>query len=70
MGYPAPWWFIPAYNSPLHHNVMPMPYRVALFFLCLGNVIAVVLFEYVIVLGPLRVWLSTKYGRKRAQLTL
>lgn len=70
LGYPSPWWPIPAYNNPLHHNVMPASYRMSLFTLCVANVATVVLFEYVVILGPVREFIRRRWGKAKKHMVL
>ena len=50
---------------------MPVSYRLQLFLLCLGNVVAIVLVEYLFIAGPVRNWLAKKFPKKnRADLIL
>ncbi|ORX58219.1 hypothetical protein DM01DRAFT_1319021 [Hesseltinella vesiculosa] len=56
LGYPAPWWGIEPYNSPLGHNVLPKSFRWKLWLFIVGNLIATTVWERVIVLGLGRSW--------------
>ncbi|KAI9315868.1 hypothetical protein BX666DRAFT_2028110 [Dichotomocladium elegans] len=56
LGYPAPTWDIPPYNSPLGHNVMPKPFRYKLWGYILANLVATALWERVVVQHFLRNW--------------
>ncbi|RLN55559.1 hypothetical protein BBJ29_008213, partial [Phytophthora kernoviae] len=42
---------------------MPFYFRTQYFILLLGNVVAAVLFEYVVILGPVRDWLRRKFHK-------
>lgn len=56
LGYPKPYWHIEPYNSPLGHNVYPRDFRWKLWGFILGNCLATVIWERVILLGFVRNW--------------
>ncbi|KAI9308568.1 hypothetical protein BJ944DRAFT_174600 [Cunninghamella echinulata] len=64
LGYPTPWWSIDAYNAPLGHNVLPTYFRWQLWAFILGNMIATVIWERLIVLGIARAWAIKRSERQ------
>ncbi|KAJ3104777.1 hypothetical protein HDU97_008845 [Phlyctochytrium planicorne] len=53
------------YHSYSGHNIMPMSFRWQLLVLCIGNLIALVLFQWLGVLGLGRNWAKKRFGLKR-----
>ncbi|KAL1920902.1 uncharacterized protein VTP21DRAFT_11537 [Calcarisporiella thermophila] len=70
LGLPAPWWGIEKYNINLGHNVLPREFRFKLWGLSIANMLAAVLFELFVVLGPVRNYATQRHSRKRLQLKL
>ncbi|KAI8975450.1 hypothetical protein BDF20DRAFT_914379 [Mycotypha africana] len=62
VGYPVPSAYIEPYNVPLGHNVMPWDFRWRLWGLCMGNCLATILYEKLVVIGPVHTWLAKKYN--------
>ncbi|KAI9321607.1 hypothetical protein BX666DRAFT_1903933 [Dichotomocladium elegans] len=56
LGYPTPYWHIDDYNSPLGHNVLPRSFRWKLWGFVLGNMLATVIWERVVMLTLVRRW--------------
>jgi len=56
------------YNSPIGHNIYPKEFRWKLLLFCLGNSAAVVIFQKVFILGPVREWVRKKWPMKKRQL--
>ncbi|KAL1914669.1 uncharacterized protein VTP21DRAFT_8080 [Calcarisporiella thermophila] len=69
-GYPEPWWRIEPYNSPIGHNVLPHDFRWKLWGYCLANMILGLLWERLVILGPVRGWARKMWGVKRRKLKL
>ncbi|KAI8144258.1 hypothetical protein BJV82DRAFT_557186 [Fennellomyces sp. T-0311] len=67
--WPVPPTYIEQYNTPLGHNVMPWEFRWKLWGLCMGNVVASLVYERIVVLGPVRTFLAKRYPVKRLQIT-
>ncbi|KAG2225949.1 hypothetical protein INT45_006645 [Circinella minor] len=61
--------YIEQFNTPQGHNVMPWDFRWKLWGICMGNVVACLIYERIFVLGPVRKWLSKKYPVKRLKIT-
>lgn len=59
---------LPPYDTPLGHNVMPRDFRWKLWGLCVGNVVASLLYEKLVVLGPVRDFLARKFPLERQKL--
>ncbi|KAI7886821.1 HAD-like protein [Lichtheimia hyalospora FSU 10163] len=59
---------LPPYDTPLGHNVMPRDFRWKLWGLCVANVVAALLYEKLIVLGPIRNYLARKFPLERQKL--
>ncbi|KAI9478570.1 MAG: hypothetical protein EXX96DRAFT_571395 [Benjaminiella poitrasii] len=66
LGYPYPYWKIEAYNSPFGHNVLPKWFRWELWGFVLGNCIANIIWERVIVLWLVRNW-AIKANKKKSK---
>ncbi|RCH94500.1 hypothetical protein CU098_004274, partial [Rhizopus stolonifer] len=64
LGYPKPNWYIPDYNSPIGHNVMPKWFRWQLWGYCLANCAATLIWERVCILWIARDW---AVKRRKAQ---
>lgn len=59
LGYSKPWFFgHDVYYSAIGHNVMPMKFRWILWGIAVANLITVVSFEAVVILGPVRSFLK------------
>ncbi|KAI8914595.1 hypothetical protein EDD86DRAFT_235003 [Gorgonomyces haynaldii] len=64
LGYSVP------YNAPLTffnasgHNVIPMSFRIVLFLISLGNLLSLMLWEYLVILGPVRQWVINRWSKK------
>lgn len=56
LGYPNPWWHIEPYNTPVGHNVLPKWFRWELWGFVLGNSLANIIYERVILLWFIRNW--------------
>ncbi|RKP27439.1 hypothetical protein SYNPS1DRAFT_32456 [Syncephalis pseudoplumigaleata] len=65
-GYPRPDWFIERYNSPLGHNVYPAAFRWKLWGLAQANLVAIIIYERLGVLGPLRDWILRRHAAPSA----
>ncbi|KAL0087372.1 hypothetical protein J3Q64DRAFT_1814053 [Phycomyces blakesleeanus] len=68
LGYSVPSSYIEPYNIPLGHNVIPWVYRWKLWGVCMGNMMAAVVYERVVVVGPVHDWLSKRYSTRRLLL--
>ena len=56
LGYKV-WWDAPStYSSSIGHNVFPVYFRVVIWFITIFNLVAVLLWEGVFILGPFRDW--------------
>ncbi|KAJ3115397.1 hypothetical protein HDU96_000702 [Phlyctochytrium bullatum] len=53
------------YHAFAGHNVMPMNFRLSLLALSAGNLLALVLFQWLVVLGPVRQWAKRKWPLQR-----
>lgn len=67
-GYRIPSSNIEAYNTPLGHNVMPTDFRWKLWGLCVGNCLAALAYEKLVVIGPVHAFLAKKYPVERLQI--
>ncbi|KAJ9060291.1 hypothetical protein DSO57_1032328 [Entomophthora muscae] len=56
LGYPRPTFDIIKYNIPHGHNVFPTSFRYFLAGYCIANMVAGILWETLVVLGPVRNW--------------
>ncbi|KAI9322428.1 hypothetical protein BX666DRAFT_2147537 [Dichotomocladium elegans] len=54
------------YDTPLGHNVMPVDFRWKLWSLCVGNVLAALVYEKFIVLGPVHAYLARRFPVNRS----
>ncbi|KAL1922683.1 uncharacterized protein VTP21DRAFT_10222 [Calcarisporiella thermophila] len=70
LGYQRPDFAIETYNSPIHHNVFPWDFRWKLWGLCMANCFAGILFERLVVLGPVREMVKRRWPLKRLKLKL
>lgn len=61
LGYPEPSWEIPVYNSPVGHNVLPRYFRWELWAFVIGNCLANIIWERVILLWVVKSWVSKVY---------
>jgi cation-transporting ATPase 13A3/4/5 len=68
LGYPRPTWNIERYNSPLGHNVLPYQFRWTIWGYAMANCAVNLLFEYFIILGPVREWAKRRFPIKRLEL--
>ncbi|RCH91984.1 hypothetical protein CU097_010719 [Rhizopus azygosporus] len=68
MNYTVPPVYIEPYNTPLGHNVMPWDFRWKLWALCIGNCLAALAYEKIIVIGPVHRYLAKKYPVKRLEV--
>ncbi|CAO3599770.1 unnamed protein product [Absidia cylindrospora] len=57
------------YNTPLGHNVMPVAFRWKLWTIIVGNLVSSLLWERLVVLGPVHVYLARKLPVQRLKLT-
>ncbi|KAI9024285.1 hypothetical protein CLU79DRAFT_99799 [Phycomyces nitens] len=65
LGYTIPSSYIEPYNVPLGHNVFPWEYRWKLWALCMGNMLAAIVYERLVIVGPVHEWLSKRYSVRR-----
>ncbi|ORY02702.1 hypothetical protein K493DRAFT_334519 [Basidiobolus meristosporus CBS 931.73] len=70
LGYGYPSWYIEPYSLPQGHNVYPTDFRWKLWGLSIANMIAGILWQVVVVLGPVREYVRRKYPQKRLALKL
>ncbi|KAI8368373.1 hypothetical protein EDC96DRAFT_441550 [Choanephora cucurbitarum] len=70
LGYTPPPTYVEPYNTPLGHNIMPSDFRWKLWGLCVGNMIAALAYEKLVVLGPVHSFLAKKYPVDRLKKTL
>ncbi|CAO3615556.1 unnamed protein product [Mucor hiemalis] len=68
MGYEVPPVYIEPYNVPLGHNVMPWDFRWKLWGLCVGNMAAGLIYEKLVVIGPVHSFLAKRYPVDRLQV--
>ncbi|KAL1923032.1 uncharacterized protein VTP21DRAFT_9408 [Calcarisporiella thermophila] len=68
LGYGVPWFSIEKYNSNDENNILPRDFRFKLWGLCIANMISAIMFELVVVLGPIRQSLIRR--RHRPQMNL
>ena len=59
-GYAIPWYTPLEYHSAFGHNVMPFWFRVKLVIVAVSNLLAVLFFEWFVVLGPVRTWIKSR----------
>ncbi|KAI9276272.1 hypothetical protein BY458DRAFT_472850 [Sporodiniella umbellata] len=67
-GYSVPPIYIEAYNTPLGHNVMPTDFRWKLWGICLGNCLAALAYERLVVIGPVHAFLAKRFPVERLQV--
>ncbi|CAO3683791.1 unnamed protein product [Rhizopus stolonifer] len=67
-GYSVPSTYIEPYNTPLGHNVMPSDFRWKLWGICLGNCLATLAYEKLVVIGPVHTFLSKRFPVERLQV--
>ncbi|KAI9149873.1 hypothetical protein H9P43_010052 [Blastocladiella emersonii ATCC 22665] len=70
LGYPKPTWSMDPYNSLLGHNVLPVPFRWKLFTYVMSNVVLGLCIERLVILGPVREYIRTKYPLSRKYIPL
>lgn len=70
IGYSPPSIHVVPYNIPLGHNVLPKTFRWKLWGLIIGNMFTALIYERVIVLGPVHSYLAKKYPVDRLKKTL
>ncbi|KAJ2334300.1 hypothetical protein GGI00_001917, partial [Coemansia sp. RSA 2681] len=74
LGYARPTWHITPYNSPIGHNVLPHSFRWTLWALCITNTILCLVYEKLVVLGPVgrraKQWWATRKGDRKLKLNL
>ncbi|KAI9209570.1 uncharacterized protein BJ171DRAFT_484440 [Polychytrium aggregatum] len=70
LGYSSFWGAPSEYYSNDGHNVMPMDFRWKFWALCMGNLIALLLFEGLVVLGPIRNWAKQRWPLNRESYRL
>ncbi|KAJ1926895.1 hypothetical protein IWQ60_003410 [Tieghemiomyces parasiticus] len=68
LGYSRPGFAIEPYNIPQGHNVFPSRARWALWAMCLANMAAGLLWERLVILGPVRRYFMKKYPLRRLRL--
>ncbi|KAJ1968400.1 hypothetical protein H4R34_006274, partial [Dimargaris verticillata] len=70
MGYGRPDFYIEPYNVEQGHNIFPHEFRYKLFAFNLGNVLTGILWEKLVVLGPVRQMAMKAYQLDRLQVKL
>ncbi|SAM09612.1 hypothetical protein [Absidia glauca] len=65
---PIPPTHVEPYNTPLGMNVMPSEFRWRLWGLCLGNMATALVYERLIILGPVHAWLAKKFPVDRLKV--
>ncbi|OLY83043.1 putative cation-transporting ATPase 13A4 [Smittium mucronatum] len=70
LGYARPSFYISPYNSPLGHNVLSKGSRFQIWAISISNVVAIIVWESIVVLGPIREFFRKKYPIKRLKLML
>ncbi|ORZ26131.1 hypothetical protein BCR42DRAFT_364782 [Absidia repens] len=63
------WVMIEDYNTPLGHNVMPVAFRWKLWAIIVGNLMTSLMWERLVVLGPVHAYLARKLPVQRLKLT-
>ncbi|KAJ3127047.1 hypothetical protein HK098_006844 [Nowakowskiella sp. JEL0407] len=58
------------YYNPRGHNVMPVSFRWQLWALCVGNLIVLIVFQALVILGPVRTWAMKRWPLKRQKVRL
>ncbi|KAI8063241.1 hypothetical protein BC940DRAFT_369931 [Gongronella butleri] len=66
--YSPPSTYIEPYNTPLGHNVMPWNFRWKLWGLAMGNVCTTLLYERLVILGPVHAYLAKKFPVDRLKV--
>ncbi|KAI7873218.1 uncharacterized protein EV154DRAFT_100788 [Mucor mucedo] len=69
-GYTPPPTNVERYNTPIGNNVMPVEFRWQLWGLVMGNLLAGMFYERVVVLGPVHTYLSKRFPVKRLHKVL
>ncbi|KAI8393977.1 uncharacterized protein BYT42DRAFT_552937 [Radiomyces spectabilis] len=69
-GFPVPSDSIPTYNTPLGHNVLPVDFRWKMWGICIGNVVAGLAYERLIVLGPIHTFLAKRFPVSRLKYSV
>lgn len=64
IGYPGAWWAPLEFFSASGNNVMPTQFRWALWGICIANLLFLLAYEYVVILGPVRRRLAVSHARK------
>ncbi|KAJ1918417.1 hypothetical protein IWQ60_007501, partial [Tieghemiomyces parasiticus] len=67
IGYARPSFEVEEYNNELGHNVLPHHFRFKLWGYSIANMVAVAIWEYFVVLGPVRNWAKQKHPLPRLQ---
>ncbi|OMJ26892.1 putative cation-transporting ATPase 13A5 [Smittium culicis] len=70
LGYPRPSYKIDTYNIPLGHNVFPKSDRLQIWVISICNVIAIIFWESLVILGPTREFIRKRFPLKRLKLQL
>ncbi|KAI8987690.1 hypothetical protein BDF20DRAFT_815326, partial [Mycotypha africana] len=70
IGYHSPSSYVMPYNSPTGHNVMPRDFRWKLWGLCVANLFTALLWEKVVIIGPVHSYLAKKRPVERLKKTL
>ncbi|PVU99625.1 hypothetical protein BB559_000550 [Furculomyces boomerangus] len=70
LGYPEPSYSIADYNMPLGHNVFPKNQRLPLLLICYANIIVIILWESVVIIGPIKNYIRSKFPLKRVKVLL
>ncbi|ORZ08661.1 hypothetical protein BCR42DRAFT_462848 [Absidia repens] len=70
MGYPRPDFNIEPYNNPWGHNVLPKSFRYQLWGYSIGNFVVINAWELLVILGPVRNYLRSKYPLQRLKIHL
>ncbi|KAJ9068677.1 hypothetical protein DSO57_1026297 [Entomophthora muscae] len=70
LGYSIPYIPIPTYNIPQGHNVLPFPFRVTLAVYCGSMMLAGILWERFVVLGPVRQYFQSRFPPSHTKINL
>ncbi|ORY02904.1 hypothetical protein K493DRAFT_384971 [Basidiobolus meristosporus CBS 931.73] len=70
LGYGYPSWYIEPYSLPQGHNVYPTDFRWKLWGLSIANMAVGILWQVVVVLGPVREYAKRRYPLDRLKLKL
>ncbi|KAJ1968534.1 hypothetical protein H4R35_006400, partial [Dimargaris xerosporica] len=70
LGYSRPSFYIEPYNIEQGHNVFPSTYRILLWVYCMSNILAGILWERVVVLGPIRTLVMNRWPLDRLKVKL